>query len=352
MEQTPPEKMSSGKVSAEEVKKLYQQFRQATLESTARELQHQTLENLESKVTDLPEAVKDALSSPDIEPNQFDSCLNAIPQIKFLGLRFHKMPQRQAIRTLFELTQTGKTYRVYFANAHSIEVASRDKAFFSALKRSNLLMADGSGVLLGSRLAGRSLTHNLNGTDLIPALCEAANPQRHLSLYFLGAKPGVAQKAAANLAHRFPGICIAGVHHGYFSKAETPQVLESIREAKPDLLLVAMGTPTQEIWIDNYAHQLPGVVCIAVGGLFDFMAGQVRRAPKLFNTLGIEWIWRLVMEPSRLWKRYTIGNLIYLKVLFTSIIQEVIGQRNRNSPPDDYSVETFRSPPQKDQTGY
>jgi N-acetylglucosaminyldiphosphoundecaprenol N-acetyl-beta-D-mannosaminyltransferase len=342
------EKFASGNVSAAAVKKLYQQFRQATLESTARELQQQTLSNLDSKVTNLPQNLRDSLSSPDIEPNQFDSCLKGIAQVNFLGLRFHKMCQQQAIETLFELTKTGKAYRVYFANAHSIEVASRNSEFFSVLKRSNLLMADGSGVLMGSRLAGCSLTHNLNGTDLIPALCQAASPQRRLSIYFLGAKPGVAQQAATNLANRYPGMQIAGVSDGYFSEAETPQVLHKIREANPDILLVAMGTPTQEMWIDKYAQQLPGVVCVAVGGLFDFMAGQVLRAPKLLNKLGVEWVWRLMMEPNRLWRRYTIGNLIYLKVLFTSIIHETINRWQGKSALDDQSLGALKSALQED----
>lgn len=329
MEQIPSEKMTSGKVPSREVKKLYQQFRQATLESVARGMQQQSLDHRETQITALPETAKELLASKDAGPNQFDAYLNAIAQVKFLGLRFHKMPQQKAIETLLALTQTGRTYRVYFANAHSIEVASRNTTFFDVLKRCNLLMADGSGVLLGSRLAGSPLTYNLNGTDLIPALCKAASPERKLSIFFLGAKPGVAQQAANNLAKKFKGIRIAGVRHGYFSETETPAVLQQIRDANPDVLLVAMGTPNQEIWIDQYAHQLPGVVCVAVGGLFDFMAGQVARAPKLVRDLGVEWVWRMMMEPNRLWKRYTVGNLIYLKVLCISLLQEVFTRQKR-----------------------
>jgi N-acetylglucosaminyldiphosphoundecaprenol N-acetyl-beta-D-mannosaminyltransferase len=320
------EPQSPKKVSSEQVKQIYQQFRQITLESAARELQQQTRNHRDAQLEALPGDAREPLSPADLSPNQFDSCLKAVTQIKFLGLRFYKMSQPKAVETLLALTQTGKTYRVYFANAHSIEVASRNPAFFAALKRSNLLMADGSGVLLGSRLAGRPLTYNLNGTDLVPALCQGASSETKLSVYFLGAKPGIAKVAAANLASRFPGVHVAGVQDGYFSEAETADVLQTIRQVKPDVLLVAMGTPRQEIWIDQHAHQLPGVVCIAVGGLFDFMAGKVPRAPKLFRDLGVEWIWRLMMEPNRLWKRYTVGNILYLRVLGLSILREKIAK--------------------------
>lgn len=309
-------------VPAAEVQRLYRQFRQATIESTARELQKQG--QAHADVADI--------ARPSVDLNRFDPILSTITQVEFLGLRFHRMPQEKAVETLLALAKSDRTYRVYFANAHSIEVASRQPELAQALKRSSLLLADGSGVLLGSRLAGKSLVHNLNGTDLIPALCQAASPQRPLSVYFLGAKPAIAQQAADNLARRYAGLRIAGVRDGYFSEAELPRVLQSIREAQPDVLLVAMGTPLQEIWIDRHASQLPGIVCIAVGGLFDFMAEQVVRAPKIFRVLGIEWIWRLMMEPTRLWKRYTVGNLIYLKVLVTAWLQEKRRQPRQAEP--------------------
>ncbi len=326
------EPQSQKQVSSAEVKQLYKGFREAALESTARELQKKEYEHFRQHID--ADAAGDLRTPVDNVPNQFDSYLNAIAQVKFLGLRFHKMPQVEAVETLLALTQTDKTYRVYFANAHSIEVASRNAEFFTALKRSNLLMADGSGVLLGSRLAGNPLTHNLNGTDLIPALCQAASPERPVSMFFLGAKPGVAAEAAENLARQFNGVRVAGVQHGYFSEGETAEVLQRIRRANPDVLLVAMGTPNQEIWIDRYAHQLPGIVCIAVGGLFDFVAGQVPRAPKLFRNLGVEWVWRMMMEPNRLWKRYTVGNLVYLRVLAFSLLREFPLRWQSNRPLD------------------
>lgn len=326
------EQLPAEQISPEDVHQLYQQFRRATLESQARALQKQGQSHVDSYVE--PETLADAPKSSAIDPNRFDPYLNSIPQVEFLRFRFHRMAQEKAVETLFALTKTSRAYRVYFANAHTIEVASRSPELSQALLRCNLLLADGSGVLLGSRLTGTPLVHNLNGTDLIPALCQSADPSQKLSVYFLGAKPGVAQQAASSLAKRYPGLHIAGVQDGYFSKEGLATVLRDIRDSKPDILLVAMGTPMQEIWIDRHASQLPGIVCIAVGGLFDFMAGRVPRAPGVFRSLGAEWVWRLLMEPSRLWKRYTIGNLIYLRVLAKSWFEELLSKKAAAQKPN------------------
>jgi N-acetylglucosaminyldiphosphoundecaprenol N-acetyl-beta-D-mannosaminyltransferase len=350
-------------VAADAVADLYKRFRRAALESAARELQQQGRLSLSNAIYAAQLPASDAfnsqakvsrpdsgasarlnqlsqIASPDStlpaqlhshgsaqsynnNPNSFDPYLNRISQVEFLGFRFHRMSQTQALKTLLSLTKSDKAYRVYFANAHSIEVASRNSDFSVALKRSNLLLADGSGILLGSQLLGKPLTYNLNGTDLIPALFEAINsiPEK-ISVYFLGAKPGVASQAANNALAKYPGLEVVGVQDGYFPESDLPTVLSRIRAAKPDILLVAMGTPLQETWIDHHSSQLPGIICIGVGGLFDFMAECVPRAPQLIRHLGSEWIWRLLMEPRRLWQRYTIGNLVYLWVLLTFTLQQ------------------------------
>ncbi|NER79797.1 MAG: WecB/TagA/CpsF family glycosyltransferase [Leptolyngbya sp. SIO1D8] len=264
---------------------------------------------------------KKLLNRPQYGVNRFNAQLNGISQVEFLGLRFHRMTQSKAIETILDLVASDDGYRVFFVNAHSIEVAQRNQTLSGALQRSHLLLADGSGVLWGSHLMGKSLNYNLNGTDLIPALCKTGGA-KGLSVYFLGAKPGIAERAAKNLANLSPGMKVAGYREGYFDKADTEVVLQNIRAAKPDVLLVAMGTPLQEIWIDQYASQLPGIICLGVGGLFDFAAGEVTRAPLWVRSLGFEWLWRLLVEPKRLWKRYTLGNIVYIRLLLKARVQK------------------------------
>lgn len=237
-------------------------------------------------------------------------------KVSFLNTYFDRMSSSEAIDLLLERLLGRQGGRIFFANAHTMVTAAENSALLEALDQSDLLLADGSGVRWGSALLGTPLIHNLNGTDLVPALC-SAGAAKGLSIYLLGAKPGVAQEAAANLAKTCPGLRIAGTQHGYFPQEEIPKILKAIRAARPHLLLVAMGVPLQEIWINQYAHQLPGIACMGVGGLFDFLAERVARAPYSIRAMGMEWLWRLMMEPTRLWKRYLIGNLVFISLVLS-----------------------------------
>ncbi|MEH2123979.1 WecB/TagA/CpsF family glycosyltransferase [Nostoc sp.] len=237
-------------------------------------------------------------------------------RVTFLDTDFDRMPLYEAIELLMAQLLKRQGGRVYYANAHTMVTAAKNPALAKALEQSDLLLADGSGVRWGSALLGTPLVHNLNGTDLVPALCKEG-AAKGLSVYFLGGKPGVAEEAAANLKKAYSGLIIAGTQDGYFPESQTQQVLEAIRIARPHLLLVAMGVPLQEIWINQYASQLPRITCMGVGGLFDFMAERVARAPYPIRSVGMEWLWRLAMEPTRLWQRYLLGNFIFLRLVLT-----------------------------------
>jgi N-acetylglucosaminyldiphosphoundecaprenol N-acetyl-beta-D-mannosaminyltransferase len=240
-------------------------------------------------------------------------------QISFLNTRFDRMTPHETVARLLDRALSRRGGRIYFANAHTMVTAFKMPALVDALKRSDMLLADGSGVLWGSKILGEPLIHNLNGTDLVPALASAGKAHG-LSVYLFGAAPGVAEAAAANLRRDYPGITIAGTQDGYFAPEEMDTVLDTIRAARPHILLVALGVPLQELWIHNYADQLSGITCIGVGGLFDFLAKRVPRAPKIVRAIGMEWTWRLAMEPRRLWQRYVNGNLAFLLLLAAQAI--------------------------------
>lgn len=231
--------------------------------------------------------------------------------VNYLGVRFDRMTPEEAVDQLLDGAIARESRRVCFANAHTMNLCYKQPALRKALLNCDMLLADGSGVLWGSKLCGRKLTYNLNGTDLVPALCRRG-AAAGLSVYLLGAKPGVATDVAKNLKAACPGVKIAGERDGYFKDDEVDGILADIRKSGAQVLLVAMGVPNQELWIDRYADRLPGVTCIGVGGLFDFLAERVPRAPRLFRAIGMEWLWRMMMEPRRLWKRYLIGNIVYL----------------------------------------
>ena len=235
-------------------------------------------------------------------------------RVSFLGCEFDAWPFHEAVQVVVERVRRRQSTRLLIANANSFAVSRRRPELITALQGADLLFADGSGLLWASAFVGEPLKHNLNGTDLIPAVCAAAARHR-CSIFLLGGQPGVAEEAARRLQQRFPGLRIAGVRHGFFSAAETPALLEEIRASGAQLLLVALGSPLQEIWIDAHSADLPGVVCASVGGLFDFLAERVRRAPMWLRRLGLEWTWRIAMEPRRLLVRYLVGNTLFVAMV-------------------------------------
>jgi exopolysaccharide biosynthesis WecB/TagA/CpsF family protein len=146
---------------------------------------------------------------------------------------------------------------------------------------------------------------------MLPLLCEqlAANGK---SIYMLGGEEGIAQSAMANMKTRYPNLRVAGTQNGFFDKNNCADVIADINLSQADIVLVGMGQPLQEQWVAEHRDQLDTPVVMAVGGLFDFYAEKVSRAPLWLRELGMEWTWRLIQEPNRMWKRYIIGNPLFL----------------------------------------
>ena len=200
---------------------------------------------------------------------------------------------------------------VPFVNAHCFNIASQHTRYRNVLRRADKVLPDGSGVRLACRFHGLNLKDNLNGTDLFPHICShAAN--ENISIYLLGAEEGVAQQVANKMVARYPQLIIAGTRNGYFTHEQDDEVINEINRSGAGILLVAMGVPHQEIWLDRNIHRLQTHVNLAVGGLFDFYAERVTRAPLWLRELGMEWSWRLIQEPGRMWRRYILGNPAFI----------------------------------------
>lgn len=195
-----------------------------------------------------------------------------------------------------------------FCNAHTANLARSSPALRVALTGATVFN-DGVGLDLASELLyDMPFPENLNGTDLTPALL-AALPAG-TPVFLLGSAPGVAEAAGRILAQRH-GITIAGTHHGFFTAAQDPQVVEHIAASGARLVIVAMGNPGQELWAARRCEQL-GIPVLCVGAFLDFTAGIVARAPGVIRTLRIEWVWRLMLEPRRMARRYLVGNAAFL----------------------------------------
>ncbi len=227
-----------------------------------------------------------------------------------LGVRVASVGWNEAIALLLRLLQARRFTKVGFLNAHCANLAASDPAFAAALG-DFLVLPDGIGVDLGAQvLTGAPFPANLNGTDFVPALLLAS--PRPLTVALLGATRANVEGAAGTLERLVPRHRFVVIHDGYFSPREEPQVVASIAALRPDILLVAMGVPRQELWIARNIDRRHCTMPIAVGALFDFLSGAVPRAPLWMRRLRLEWLFRLAVEPGRMWRRYILGNPLFM----------------------------------------
>ena len=232
-------------------------------------------------------------------------------RVEICGFPIENIRLDEAVRQVLRTGSPEDPRHVSFVNAHYVNVAARDRDYDAALRRASLLFADGSGMRIAGRLRGVKLVGNVNGTDMFPLLADAME-EAGKSLYLLGGGLGVAEGVAEYLSARNPALEVRGCAHGYRAPGEWAEVVEEIRTLRPDVLLVAMGAPVQDVWIQEHLERLRVPVTLAVGGLFDFYSGRIPRAPKPIRALGLEWLFRLTQEPRRLWRRYLLGNVTFL----------------------------------------
>lgn len=230
--------------------------------------------------------------------------------MEILGVRVRNTSREDAIALIANAIERKKYTKVAFLNAHSANVAAAD-AEFAAILADFLVLPDGIGVdIAASQLYGRPFLENLNGTDFVPALLKAF--LKPVTVGIVGAVRENGEKAATGLSAVLPQHRFVYVNDGYLSPEEEPIVLERIRKLRPDILLVAMGVPRQEKWIERNLGADYCTVPIAVGALLDFLSGAVRRAPPWIRRMRMEWLYRLAIEPARLWRRYILGNPLFL----------------------------------------
>lgn len=230
-----------------------------------------------------------------------------LPTHKVLGQPVVNATTEQVIRTL--LAPGRRT--VFFLNAHCANIRATHADYAAAMARADMVLPDGIGVELAARMQGNRITENLNGTDFTPRLLRQA-AQWGLSVFLVGGKPGTSSAAAQRLCIDIPGLRVAGSLDGFEDVARPLEAIETINASGADIVLVAMGVPRQELWIDAYRPLLDASLVVGVGALFDFLAGNVRRAPLWVRKSRMEWGWRLAMEPRRLARRYLVGNATFL----------------------------------------
>ena len=247
------------------------------------------------------------------------------PELReILGVAVASVTAEQASRLFLRLIAEKRFTKVGFLNAHNANVAAADPEFERILG-DFLILPDGVGVDVAAKLLyGAPFPANLNGTDFIPAFLRSA--RQPLKVGLLGASRENADRAAVRLSELAPQHKVEVIHHGFFNDSDEPEILDRLAKFRPDVLLVAMGVPRQEFWIAGNLDQEHCTLPIAVGALFDFLSGAVPRAPGIVRSLRLEWLFRLLIEPGRLWRRYIVGNPLFLLRVFR---QKLVSRASR-----------------------
>jgi N-acetylglucosaminyldiphosphoundecaprenol N-acetyl-beta-D-mannosaminyltransferase len=238
-----------------------------------------------------------------------------IEKTMLLGVGIADLPLEGLLEYTRRAVVEGRRVTVGHVNVHGMNFAYDLPWFRDFLNSCDVVTCDGFGIIYGARLCGKRLVHRYTHADWVPVLAKtcAANG---ISLYFLGGRPGVAEEAARRLGSATPGVSIVGTHHGYFDRDTNSQenlaVVERINLAVPGILVVGFGMPLQEQWVSENRERISANVVITGGGVLDYLSGRTRRGPRWMTDNGLEWLARMLIEPRRLWKRYLVGNTLFL----------------------------------------
>lgn len=242
----------------------------------------------------------------------------SIPVRHLLGVKVHAVTMAQAVEVCGRAVEARERLLVGVVNAAKIVNMGRQPILREAVLAADLTIADGMAVVWAARLLGQPLPERVAGIDLFTELLKRAD-EKGYSVYLLGAEQGVLDEVVKRIEREHPGVKIAGARNGYFSDDEAGAVAGAIGAARPDLLFVAMTSPRKEVFLAKYEGEMNISVCHGVGGSFDVMAGKVKRAPRLWQRLGLEWLYRVVQEPGRMWKRYLVTNTLFVWMVLRAL---------------------------------
>lgn len=227
------------------------------------------------------------------------------------GLRVAPITLAEATAWAERAIESRRRLLIGVVNSAKIVKLKADPTLRSSLLQADLLLADGQSVVWASHLLGRPLPERVAGIDLFEALL-ARGDELGWAVYLLGARPEVLERLRRVLDERYPGLHVVGSRDGYFDRSESGEIAREIAASKADLLFLGMTTPDKEIFLGRYADSLGVPVMHGVGGSFDVVAGFTRRAPLRWQRWGLEWFYRVLQEPRRLWRRYLVTNTLFL----------------------------------------
>jgi len=237
----------------------------------------------------------------------------------------------ECLNRIIELIRIRKNSIIITPNVAHILLLQKDKQFRKIYSETDMILADGMPLIWVSKIMGTPLKEKISGSDLLPKLCAVA-AENGFRIFLLGGRPGSALKASEVLKKEYPALQIAGAYSPPFgferNKTENDKIVKMIKDSKVDILFVGLGAPKQEKWIYEHYRDIGVPVSIGVGVTIEFMAGLVKRAPLWMQKMGLEWFFRLIQEPKRLWKRYLIGNTIFVLLVLRELFKKAFFKKD------------------------
>ena len=250
--------------------------------------------------------------------------MNTSETINILGVNINMLDMNLAFETAKKFLESDDFHCIYTPNSEIVMSAYKNPEFCEVINKADIKTADGIGLVYAARIQGTPLKERVAGFDLVMKLLSAL-PELGKTVYFFGGAPGVAEEAKEKLEKMYPGINICGTSNGYFDETREKEIISEINEKKPDLLLVCLGSPKQENWINVHRNELSCRLAMGVGGTLDVIAGRVQRAPQIFINLGLEWFYRLLKQPSRF-----IRMMALPEFLLTVIGKKLFHKKEKN----------------------
>jgi len=240
--------------------------------------------------------------------------------VSLFGINVHSASMQQALEDIDNAINSKHSLNIGMLNAAKIVNMKRNPALGEDVSSANLIMADGSSVVMASKILGKKLPERVAGIDLMHGIL-AQGEQRQYRIFCLGASEEVSLQVVDKLKQDYPGVIIAGRRNGYFNQDEEADVAKQIAESRADVLFVAITSPKKEQFMARWNPLMQVPVVHGVGGSFDVLAGKVQRAPLIWQKYGMEWLYRVLQEPGRLWQRYLITNTLFIGMLAKELVK-------------------------------
>jgi len=248
---------------------------------------------------------------------------NGEKRIKFFGLNLDLITVEETLSRISKFIETKQCAQHVVVNVAKLVYAQTNSELKGIINSCPLVNVDGAGIILGAKFLGINISERVTGIDLMQKLIEYS-AQKGYRIYFFGAEEEVVSKVVDIYRQKYPQLAVAGYRNGYYSPDDEENIVSDIKNSKADILFVAMGSPKKEIFLSKYSEKMEVAFTMGVGGSFDVVAGKVCRAPAWMQAANSEWIFRLVQEPKRMWKRYAVTNSLFALMLVKEFLMQKI----------------------------